>query len=116
MDAKDLDKWFDEKGNKTVLFCRFIPVVRSLISIPAGMSEMKLPKFLVLTTIGSLIWNTVLVIIGASLGENWEKLVLVMDEYSTIALIELSRLNSSTNLSLSRLLTFFFNCSSFSGL
>ena len=87
---EDIEKaygWFDKKGYKTVFFCRFVPIVRSLISIPAGMSEMKMPKFLVYTTIGSLIWNTVLVVVGATLGENWEKLVLVMDEYSTIALI-----------------------------
>lgn len=86
----DIEKaysWFDKRGYKTVFFCRFVPIVRSLISIPAGMSEMKMPKFLAYTTIGSLIWNTVLVVIGASLGENWEKLVLVMDEYSTIALM-----------------------------
>ena len=87
---EDIEKaygWFDKKGYKTVFFCRFVPIVRSLISIPAGMSKMKMSKFLFYTTIGSLIWNTVLVVIGSSLGENWEKLVLVMDEYSTIALI-----------------------------
>lgn len=87
---EDIEKaygWFDKKGYKTVFFCRFVPIVRSLISIPAGMSGMKMPKFLAYTTLGSFIWNTVLVVIGASLGENWEKLVLVMDEYSTIALI-----------------------------
>lgn len=86
----DIEKaygWFDKRGYKTVFFCRFVPIVRSLISIPAGMSEMNVPKFLVYTTIGSLIWNTVLVVIGAALGDNWEKLVLVMDEYSNIALI-----------------------------
>jgi len=87
---EDIEKaygWFDKRGYKTVFFCRFVPIVRSLISIPAGMSEMKMPKFLAYTTIGSLIWNTVLVCIGATLGDNWEKLVLVMDEYSTIALV-----------------------------
>lgn len=86
----DIEKaysWFDKKGYKTVFFCRFVPIVRSLISIPAGMSEMKIPKFLIYTTVGSLIWNAILVIIGSSLGDNWEKLVLVMDEYSTIALV-----------------------------
>lgn len=87
---EDIEKaygWFDNKGYKTVFFCRFVPIVRSLISIPAGMSEMKMPKFLLYTTVGSLIWNSVLVIIGSLLGDNWEKLVVVMDEYSTIALI-----------------------------
>lgn len=79
--------WFDKKGYTTVLFCRFVPIVRSLISIPAGMSEMKIPKFLLYTTMGSLIWNTVLVVIGSMLGENWENLVVVIDEYSTIVII-----------------------------
>ena len=58
-------EWFDSKGNYTVLFCRFIPIVRSLISIPAGMAHMNLGTFLSLTTIGSFIWNLVLVTLGA---------------------------------------------------
>ena len=71
-DIDKADEWFDKKGNKTVFFCRFIPIVRSLISIPAGMSEMPLGKFFLYTTTGSLIWNTVLIIIGAIVGEKWE--------------------------------------------
>ncbi|MDO4271922.1 MAG: DedA family protein, partial [Candidatus Saccharibacteria bacterium] len=54
--AADIDKadeWFDNKGNLTVLFCRCVPILRSLISIPAGMSEMPMPKFLAYTVIGS---------------------------------------------------------------
>jgi len=89
-DIESADKWFDTKGNKTVFFCRFIPIVRSLISIPAGMSEMKMPKFLLYTTIGSAIWNTVLVIIGSIVGENWEKVVEVIDKYSKVVLILLA--------------------------
>ena len=46
-DIESADKWFDTKGEKCVFFCRFIPIVRSLISIPAGMSEMNIPKFLI---------------------------------------------------------------------
>ena len=48
--ASDIDKadsWFDNKGNKTVFFCRFVPLIRSLISIPAGMSEMPILKFII---------------------------------------------------------------------
>ena len=45
-DIDKADHWFDTKGNKTVFFCRFIPIVRSLISIPAGMSQMPMGKFL----------------------------------------------------------------------
>ena len=79
--------WFDTKGNKTVFFCRFIPIVRSLISIPAGMSEMPMAKFLLYTTVGSAIWNTVLIVIGNRVGENWESILGVFDQYSHIVLI-----------------------------
>lgn len=81
------DQWFDIKGNKTVFFCRFIPIVRSLISIPAGMSEMPMAKFLLYTTVGSAIWNTVLIVIGNRVGENWESILGVFDQYSHIVLI-----------------------------
>ena len=81
------DHWFDTKGNKTVFFCRFIPIVRSLISIPAGMSEMPMAKFLLYTTVGSAIWNTVLIVIGNRVGENWESILWVFDQYSHIVLI-----------------------------
>ena len=86
-DIEKADKWFDNKGEKCVFFCRFVPIVRSLISIPAGMSEMNLPKFLIYTTIGSLIWNSVLVILGSVVGENWTSIVNIFDTYSNIALI-----------------------------
>ena len=88
--TKDIDKadeWFDTKGNKTVFFCRFIPIVRSLISIPAGMSEMPMGKFLIYTIAGSLIWNTVLTVLGSSFGENWESILGIFDRYSHIVVI-----------------------------
>lgn len=86
-DIEKADKWFDTKGNKTVFFCRFIPVVRSLISIPAGMSEMIMSKFLLYTITGSLIWNTVLLFVGSKVGENWKKIEQIMSQYSHIILI-----------------------------
>lgn len=86
-DVDKADQWFDTKGNKTVFFCRFIPVVRSLISIPAGMSEMVMSKFLLYTISGSLIWNTVLLFIGSKVGENWQKIEKLIGEYSHIILI-----------------------------
>lgn len=88
--AKDIDladQWFDTKGNKTVFFCRFIPIVRSLISIPAGMSEMPLQKFVLYTILGSAIWNTILIIIGNRVGENWESILSIFDQYSHIVSI-----------------------------
>lgn len=86
-DIDKADKWFDTKGNKTVFFCRFIPIVRSLISIPAGMSEMPIIKFLTYTIFGSLIWNTVLIITGKMVGNNWTKILTIFDTYSHIVLI-----------------------------
>ena len=64
-----------------------VPVLRSLISIPAGISKMNLASFLLLTALGSLIWNTALVIAGAVLGDNWEKALKFLDTYKLIAVI-----------------------------
>lgn len=84
----DIDKaenWFLKYGNRTIFFCRMVPILRSLISIPAGMAEMKFQLFLLYTTLGTLIWNIVLVSAGAILGENWEKVLEFMDVYSNVA-------------------------------
>ncbi|WP_322907257.1 DedA family protein [Paenibacillus campi] len=81
------DAWFDKYGYWTVLFCRMIPLVRSLISIPAGMSNMKFGLFLLFTTIGTVIWNSILVIIGATLGDNWQRITEFMDIYSSVAYV-----------------------------
>ena len=89
---KDIDKadeWFDTKGNKTVFFCRFVPILRSLISIPAGMSEMEMPKFLIYTVVGSAIWNSVLSISGSIVGEKWEKILAIFDNYAHLTLVVL---------------------------
>ncbi|MGB2991792.1 MAG: DedA family protein [Paenisporosarcina sp.] len=86
-DIHKADSWFDKYGIWTVLFCRLIPLIRSLISIPAGMSNMKFGLFLLFTTVGTLIWNTILVSVGAAVGDNWESIVAVMDVYSNIAYV-----------------------------
>ncbi|WP_404406984.1 DedA family protein [Jeotgalibacillus malaysiensis] len=86
-DIHRADGWFDRYGLWTVFFCRFIPLIRSLISIPAGMSNMKFPLFLVLTTLGTLIWNIVLVSLGASLGNSWDVVVEYMEVYSRVIYI-----------------------------
>ncbi|GGM42669.1 DedA family protein [Micromonospora sonchi] len=71
----DIDRteaWFARHGVKTVFFGRMIPIFRSLISIPAGVERMPNATFLLYTTLGSLIWNTVFVMAGYLLGENWD--------------------------------------------
>ena len=83
---RDVDRamgWFDRYKGKTVFFCRMVPLVRSLISIPAGMACMPLGGFLSLTALGSLVWNTVLVGAGAVLGERWDSILGFLDLYST---------------------------------
>lgn len=81
--------WFSKKGKLSVLLCRCVPIVRSLISIPAGMAKMSFGIFLLLTTIGSLVWNTVLVNLGVVAGESWEKIVEGMDMYQSITIVVL---------------------------
>jgi len=74
LEGEDLDKaesWFARHGQASVLIGRCIPVVRSLISVPAGFAEMPRWRFLVLTTIGSGLWNTVFVVAGYALGEQF---------------------------------------------
>lgn len=88
-DVQRAQNWFARKGNITVFFCRFIPIVRSLISIPAGMMKMKIGSFLLLTTMGTAIWNTVLVWLGVFAGASWEKIVNYLGVYSEAALIVL---------------------------
>ena len=86
-DIEMADKWFLEKGTGTVFFCRFIPIVRSLISIPAGMSEMSMIKFIIYTLFGSAIWNTVLVYVGAFAGNQIDNILNILDNVSHIILI-----------------------------
>jgi len=72
-DIDKADRWFDRYEREAVLFGRLFPVVRSLISIPAGIRRMRMDRFLLYTTVGSAIWNTVLIGIGWILGDNWEE-------------------------------------------
>lgn len=80
-DIHKADAWFNKSGIWTVFFCRMIPIVRSLISIPAGMAKMNFMLFLAFTTAGSLIWNVILVNVGAALGASWEKVMEYMALY-----------------------------------
>ncbi len=70
-DVDRTEAWFARHGGKAVFLGRMIPIFRSLISLPAGIERMPLGRFLLYTTAGSLIWNTVFVVAGYQLGENW---------------------------------------------
>ena len=86
-DIYKADAWFDRYGIWTVFFCRVVPLVRSLISIPAGMSNMSFGLFLLFTTLGTLIWNTILVNVGAAVGSNWHDIVQYMDMFSNVVYV-----------------------------
>lgn len=81
VDREDFDKaagWFHRHGRSAVFFGRFIPGVRSLISLPAGADRMPLATFSLFTIVGSAIWNTLLIALGAALGTQYE----LIDEYA----------------------------------
>ena len=81
--------WFEGHGKSAILFGRCVPIIRSLISIPAGMANINFPIFLAYTTIGSLAWNILLVCLGAFMGASWEKIVAYFDTYSSLTLVVL---------------------------
>lgn len=76
--------WFKKKGKYTVFFCRCVPIVRSLISIPAGMSKMPWGSFLAMTVVGSTIWNILLVSLGRLAGQSWTIVSDYVKTYGTI--------------------------------
>ncbi|MDG4828708.1 DedA family protein [Solwaraspora sp. WMMD1047] len=78
-DLERADRWFERHARATVLFGRMVPVVRSLVSIPAGANRMPVGQFLALTTLGSGIWNALFVGLGFALGSRWQQI----DRYST---------------------------------
>lgn len=81
-DIKKSLKYFEKYNTFAVFFGRCVPVVRSLISIPAGMQNMSLRKFLIYTTIGSGIWNTLLIYIGRVTQDKWKEGLLILERYS----------------------------------
>jgi membrane protein DedA with SNARE-associated domain len=83
-DVHRAEGWFLRHGNKTVFFCRFIPIVRSLISVPAGAAKMKIGVFLSLTAVGTAIWNIVLVFLGKFAGDAWGTVAGYFNIYSVI--------------------------------
>jgi membrane protein DedA with SNARE-associated domain len=78
-DLDRADVWFDQHGGAAVALGRLVPVVRSLVSIPAGLRRMPLGRFVLFTAAGSAVWNSVLIGLGWLLGDNWTE----VDQYAT---------------------------------
>lgn len=89
LNAEEIDtavSYFHRFGPVIVLFGRLMPIIRTLISIPAGLARMPLPVFLAASTLGALIWNTVLTLAGYLLHEHYELVEVVLDPLSYIVL------------------------------
>ncbi len=86
-DLDRADQWFSKYGELTVFFSRLLPVVRTFISFPAGVSRMNLLKFLIYSFIGSFLWSLGLAYGGYILGENWETLRAVMRPFDIPILV-----------------------------
>ncbi|NCZ91322.1 MAG: DedA family protein [Actinobacteria bacterium] len=67
------EEWFDRRSNAAVLIGRCVPLIRSLVSIPAGFRRMNFARFALLTAIGSAVWNIALIGAGAALGDQWDR-------------------------------------------
>lgn len=81
------EKWFKKQGEKTIFISRFVPVVRHLISIPAGMAKMPMQKFAIYTFAGASIWNIMLLYAGFKLGEHWGKIHQYSEQLDVIFVI-----------------------------
>lgn len=86
----DLDRVlrvFHKYGEAVVFFGRLIPLVRTLISIPAGMDRMPLRRFVLFTFVGTFIWTGALTYAGVLLGENWEDIITLIDRYQSLMIV-----------------------------
>ena len=79
--------WFRHYGDALVLFARVVPVARSIVSIPAGTAKMPMVRFVVLTSVGSAIWNSLLIGAGMVLGANWSMVQNWVGSYSNVVLV-----------------------------
>ena len=83
VDTNDIDvaeRWFQRHGAKAVFFGRMLPIIRSAISVPAGVERMPMLQFLAYTLAGSAIWNTIFIVAGYQLGERWSE----VEQYATV--------------------------------
>ncbi|MEY3806387.1 MAG: hypothetical protein RIR69_1199 [Actinomycetota bacterium] len=90
---KDIDRgfeWFERHGAPVVFFGRLIPLVRSVVSVPAGAARMPIGQFVLWTTLGSALWNIVWLVIGQILGDQWEKADVWAGTFQLVVLVLLA--------------------------
>ena len=86
-DLTRAEEWFDRHAMSAVLVGRCVPLIRSVVSIPAGFRRMELIPYIAYTFLGSLVWNIALVGAGAVLGENWERVEPVVATFQWIVIV-----------------------------
>ncbi|MFU8926916.1 DedA family protein [Acinetobacter puyangensis] len=86
-DVRKALQWFEQYGHRIVFFGRMIPAIRSMISIPAGISGMPFGKFMLYSSLGTLIWTTFLACLGFYLGENQALMQSVLNKAGLLILI-----------------------------
>ncbi|MDK2982023.1 MAG: hypothetical protein PWQ55_2370 [Chloroflexota bacterium] len=90
LSVEDFDKskeWFDKYDEWVIFFSRMVPIVRSLISIPAGVADMNLTKFSIYTVLGTALWSFVLSFAGRLLGEQWPVITDFINTYQNVVLV-----------------------------
>jgi membrane protein DedA with SNARE-associated domain len=90
LSVDDFDKskdWFDKYDEWVIFFSRMVPIVRSLISIPAGVADMNLPKFSFYTILGTALWSFILSYAGRLLGEQWPVITDFINTYQNVVLV-----------------------------
>lgn len=91
-DIEKSDRWFEKYGMRAALIGRFFPIVRTLISLPIGISKLNFKKFLIYTTIGSIPWTLLFVLSGYYLGSNYTKIANIVDMFKIPIIIFISLL------------------------
>jgi len=80
-DMETSDRWFKRYGDLTVFISRMLPVIRTFVSFPAGITKINFLKFNIFTFIGSAIWSALLIYLGMLAGENWEKVRIYVERF-----------------------------------
>lgn len=91
-DLERTEAWFEKHGKKAVFFGRMVPIFRSLISVPAGIERMSFPLFVLLTTAGSLIWNSIWVMAGYYAGDQWYRVEPYMGVVQKVVIVVVAAL------------------------
>ncbi|MHB8621686.1 MAG: DedA family protein [Chloroflexota bacterium] len=86
-DADRADDFFRRHGELTAFFSRLLPVIRTFISLPAGITRMNFPRFILYTFAGSLLWSILLVRVGEALGRNWTEVRSLIQRFDYLIVV-----------------------------